>query len=199
VRVREFNSWYLNLPRPARPFIAVLMVSLSAGFLLILLSASGPLIDALRGGDEREERISRLLGYMAAEEQLKAYLEDINSARSELTFLPKASNQAGAEMQELLRSQAESSGLAVVGSQLSAVVEAEDESSHGILEVELTLRGSADGLDQFLDLVASHRPLLKVKKLLVTAKTVGYSGRNTVPDPIGYLEVRATVSALRQR
>ena len=195
----RLRSWFERLPRPASLLVTGLTASCVIFVLVVLSYASSPIFDYALGKEQKAARISRLLGYLASESQLETSLSSTQEAHSELVYQAMESNQAGAQMQQSLRSQAEAAGLVVTGSRLSTPGEADENADHSHLSVELTLRGTPESLDSFLASVLSHRPLLNVEKLLISARRIGVGGRNQQLDPAGYLEVRATVAALRVR
>ena len=195
----RLRRWFERLPRPASLLVTGLTASCVIFVLVVLSYAFSPIFDYALGKEQKAARISRLLGYLASESQLETSLSSTQEARSELVYQAMESNQAGAQMQQSLRSQAEVAGLVVTGSRLSTPSETDKEAGHSRLSVDLTLRGTPESLDSFLASVLSHRPLLNVEKLLISARRIGVGGRNQQLDPAGYLEVRATVAALRVR
>ena len=191
--------WLERLPRPASLLVIGFTASCGIFGLVLLSYLSSPIFDYALGKEQKTARISRLLGYLASESQLESTFSLTQAAHSELAYQAMESNQAGAQMQQSLRSQAEVAGLVVTGSRLSTPNEADEDAGHSRLSVELTLHGTPESLDSFLASALSHRPLLNVEKLLISARKIGVGGRNQQLDPTGYLEVRATVAALRVR
>tara|TARA_B100001057_G_scaffold398306_2_gene408811 strand:- start:629 stop:1027 length:399 start_codon:yes stop_codon:yes gene_type:complete len=109
-------------------------------------------------------------------------------------------SQTGARLQQALRGFAETAGLTVRGSQLMSVAD-QSESPEGflILTVELRMRGMPAALEEFLEDVYGHSPLLKVAELnMVKVRDRRTSPRRNQPPPAVQqnLDINIQVSAL---
>ena len=161
------RHWVTHLPREAR----VLVLGLGAVLALILtFMLSNLWASATQSWSEisrSEPRIARLKGYQASRPAMRQAMSEASVILKQMSFdSSDDESQTGARLQQALRGFAETAGLTVRGSQLMSVAD-QSESPEGflILTVELRMRGLPSALDEFLDDVYAHNPLLKVAEL----------------------------------
>jgi hypothetical protein len=198
-RLQHWQIRIWALPKPARILLAgvtllVVWVVLKALFALLAYGVSGK--QAL---DASTPRSARLLGLIAVEAPMAEQLVQIESRLGELA-LPDTGDtgQGGAALQQTLRRFADEAGLAVQGSQ---VLEPRLLEGFERVQVQLTLTGVPQALDDFLLQVQGASPVLFVESLELMAPNLNRRTRGqaqTGGDEAAYqLAITLTVSALR--
>ena len=188
------------LPRELAALLTLGASALVALVLIWLVSVLGLTVDALNEVERHEPRIARLLGYEQAAPRLTEASLRAEQALGQLVFPASAGEQAGAQLQQVLRRYAEQAGLQVTGSQL---VKDETDSEEGQdplfekLGVELSLVGRPMALDAFLISVASHGPTLATAFLELQKPRQQRARRNAPGIDPELLNVRLKVLALQ--
>ena len=141
-----------------------------------------------------------MLGYEQIGNEFDLVLEQSILQLRELSYEIDEGAQAGARLQQSLRSFAEESGLVVTGSQLLPENEGseEEEKFFEALSVDLSLQGTPLSLDLFLREIQLHTPKLAVSNLnLVKPRNVRQRRGAPAQNP-DLLNIRMTVVGLRE-
>ena len=194
------KEWFFLLPREARALAVAGAVFIAFIFLFWLSSVVGLLLGSMREAARVEPQIARLLGYEQVGNEFDLVLEQSILQLRELSYEIDEGAQAGARLQQSLRSFAEESGLVVTGSQLLAEDEGseEEEKFFEVLSVDLSLQGTPLSLDLFLREIQLHTPKLAVSNLnLVKPRNVRQRRGAPAQNP-DLLNIRMTVVGLRE-
>jgi len=189
------------MPLPARVLSAG-TAGLCAGLsLYVLVWVAGSWLEHLSVVDRTEPRIGRLLGYISEESAITRAQREVER-RLELLAYPANvdSNQVGAQLQQALRGFAEDAGLNVSGSQLLKRSDKEAYPGFNVLFVELSMMGSPDAIDSFLDLVGTFSPALKIDELILSEQNSRRRRASRRADPTAdndQLIMQVTISALQ--
>ncbi len=195
------RHWVVHLPREARSVVLGLATLLG---LIALFMMSNLYASATQSWSEisrSEPKIARLKGYQASRPAMRQAMSEATAILKQVSFdSGDDESQTGARLQQALRGFAETAGLTVRGSQLMSVAD-QSESPEGflILTVELRMRGMPAALEEFLEDVYGHSPLLKVAELnMVKVRDRRTSPRRNQPPPAVQqnLDINIQVSAL---
>ena len=194
------KEWFFLLPREARALAMAGALFVAFISLFWLSSMVGLLLGSMREAARVEPQIARLLGYEQVGNEFDLVLEQSILQLRELSYEIDEGAQAGARLQQSLRSFAEESGLVVTGSQLLPENEGseEEEKFFEALSVDLSLQGTPLSLDLFLREIQLHTPKLAVSNLnLVKPRNVRQRRGAPAQNP-DLLNIRMTVVGLRE-
>lgn len=194
------KEWFFLLPREARALAMAGALFVAFISLFWLSSMVGLLLSSMQEAARVEPQIARLLGYEQVGNEFDLVLEQSILQLRELSYEIDEGAQAGARLQQSLRSFAEDSGLVVTGSQLLPEDEGseEEEKFFEVLSVDLSLQGTPLSLDLFLREIQLHTPKLAVSKLnLVKPRNVRQRRGAPAQNP-DLLNIRMTVVGLRE-
>lgn len=176
-------------PRHAQMVAGISLSVVLVAMLYILSSLWAWYADGTRRLEDMEPRIARLHGFVQSEDVLLDSSAAIAAELATLTYPATADSVAtGAGVQQQLRAQLESAGLAITGSQVLPAV-----SLQGLEEIRinLTATGSVEDVDQALLALQEARPLLLVRSLELTP------ARTRRGDDAQTLVLRLNVSAVK--
>ncbi|MDR1063755.1 MAG: type II secretion system protein M [Azoarcus sp.] len=136
--------------------------------------------------EQGEPRLARLRGLRDAAQQVREAREAAEGALLTMAYSSELpADRVGADLQQRLRTAADSAGVAISGSQ---VVEGKTEDGFGQVVVVMSFEASHEQLQQFLQMLVRQTPTIYVDGLTLAA------GRNAN----GHLAVQARFSVLRQ-
>ena len=160
------KNWFFTLPREARYVFGLIS---TLGLALILLAFFGIFrlsYFSVQSANLAKPKIAGLLGYEASRDEMAAALAEQRDLLAEMAYRGMGSeSQAGAQVQQSLRSLAVDSGLVLRGSRLVDQSAEAPPLGFKVLSLELKATGLPVAVDTFLRGVALHEPALLMTKL----------------------------------
>ena len=160
------KNWFFTLPREAR---YVFGLTSALGLVLIFLALLGIFrlaYSSVLSANLSEPKIAELLGYEASQDEMAAELTAQRDLLAKMAYIGIGSeSQAGAQVQQSLRSLAVDSGLVLRGSKLVDQAVEPPPQGFEVLSLELKATGLPAAVDTFLRGVALHEPALLTTKL----------------------------------
>lgn len=184
-------TWLLANKRVA----LVVALTLAAPLALVLYAVVG--LAALGLGfqgetDRLEPRIARLLGAAGAEEQLLAAAASTGSGIENLVYAVGDDRDAlSATLQKNVRGILSGAGLEVADSRIETT---RREGAFDVIGLAVSVTGGIDALDEALDAIVAHRPLLLVTDISVAPQRS--SRRKTTGQADQVLAAKMNLQAL---